>query len=153
MIDEISSDHESPDVKVSDINDTLTALEEEKQKLLAELSEMEGTMSSSTPAQPTAGTSYDTNADAPVLDLEQEDNDETPQPLYQSMSYLVSTPVIQHSGIEKLPDYNKFSDGITEHLPFENLPNATGVYEKMSGLLKDVKQKMATLRPKRKSKK
>lgn len=134
------------------INETLTALEEEKQKLIAELNEMEGNMASSTPAQPSTSATTDSSA-PPVLDLEQDELEETPQTAYQSLSYLASTPVVQHSGIEKLPAYDKFSEGITEHLAYENLPNATGVYQKMSGVLKDVKEKMATLRPRCKSKK
>lgn len=172
VIDELPSQGDSPNaadssvpnpaVNVTDINDTLTALEEHKQKLLAELDEM-GSITSSTPAQSAAAMSYTSGSKPPVLDLEQGEEVEevsqnipqqgTPPPSHQSMSYLECTPVIQHSGIDKLPSFDKFSDGMTDHLPYENLPNATGVYEKMSGLLKDVKDKMSSIHPKRRAKK
>lgn len=120
-------------------------------------------MTSSTPATQSnsQAMSYDISGSEapPVFDIDggdnngEGDNNESTQASYQSLSYLVCTPVIQHSGIDKLPSYSKFSDGITEHLPFENLPSSTGVYAKMSGIMKDVKEKMAVLRPKRRSKK
>ena len=164
MIDELPPEPDSPDPQqiqsapVSDINATLNALEAQKQKLLAELQDMEGSMASSTPATQSNSdlASYDITGDdpPPVFNLEEgEVEQESQGASYQSMSYLVSTPIIQHSGISKLPSYDKFSDGITDHLPFENLPTSTGVYDKMSGVLKGVKEKMAEIRPKRKFKK
>lgn len=119
---------------------------------------MEHSATASTPANnSTSGTTSvgDTYAAPPVLNLEEEDGvaDVTPQPSYQSMSYLVTTPVIQHSGIDRLPSFDKFSTGIIEHIPYENLPNATGVFQKMSGIMKSVQEKMATIRPKRSAKK
>lgn len=81
------------------------------------------------------------------------DNSQTKgTPSYQSLRYEETTPVMQHSQYSRLPSHEQFSSGITEHLPYENLPNATGVYEKMSGVMKTVKEKMATLRPRRKGK-
>lgn len=42
----------------------------------------------------------------------------------------------------KLPDLTKFSKGITEHLPYENLPGAVGTFEKMRNILSCVRQKL-----------
>lgn len=116
-------------------------------------------MASSTPATQSNSASnlaYDITGDEPPPVFNLEEGEVAGQGMtssYQSLSYLVSTPVIQHSGISKLPSYDKFSDGITDHLPFENLPTSTGVYEKMSGVLQGVKEKMAEIRPKRNVKK
>lgn len=165
MIDELPPEPLSPSIDesatrecdVSNINDSINALELQKQKLLAELNAMEENVVSSTPSS-SAPISVGSSEKLSALNLEEGENNEEANAsantsLYQSMSYLVSTPVIQHSGIEKLPSYERFSDGITEHLPFENLPNSVGVYEKMSDVMKSVKEKMATIRPKRKVKK
>lgn len=41
----------------------------------------------------------------------------------------------------KLPDSSKFGKDIEEHIPFENLPNSTGTFEKMKDLLDLIRNK------------
>jgi hypothetical protein len=44
-----------------------------------------------------------------------------------------------------LPDPEKFSSNITEHIPYENLPNATGMFEKMQNVVKKVRDKYRSI--------
>jgi len=57
-----------------------------------------------------------------------------------------STPIMKRTGsIESLPSDAKFSMGIEDHIPFENLPGATGNFEKMRQLvskIRDLKGKL-----------
>ena len=39
-------------------------------------------------------------------------------------------------------DAEKWSAGITEHIPYENLPGATGAWERMSSLMKKVRDQI-----------
>ncbi|XP_065345414.1 zinc finger CCHC domain-containing protein 8 homolog isoform X2 [Cloeon dipterum] len=61
--------------------------------------------------------------------------------LGRSMSSALGTPIVDSSTpYEKLPTAEKFSQGVSEHLNFENLPGATGQYEKMKGIIKRVQK-------------
>ncbi|KAH8394931.1 hypothetical protein KR222_011256 [Zaprionus bogoriensis] len=55
------------------------------------------------------------------------------------------TPLLKFSVYDKLPHGEKFKAGVSDVINFENLPDSTGKYEKMKGLLKDVRVKMETL--------
>ncbi|CAG5135778.1 unnamed protein product, partial [Candidula unifasciata] len=57
-----------------------------------------------------------------------------------SLSRDYGTPVLtrENSG---LPDATKFGQGIEEHIPFENLPNSTGTFEKMRNLIDTIRNK------------
>lgn len=144
----------SSTTNVVNIDDTLNALEEEKQKLLAELNQMEENLATTDNGKEVVDLDKSA-AELPVrFEPERNNEVEVVEPmLHQSLCYQVTTPVIQHTSISRLPSYDKFSDGITEHLPYENLPNSTGTFVKMSGVMKDVKEKMAQIRPRRKAKK
>lgn len=54
-------------------------------------------------------------------------------------SVSLGTPVIVVSEFTQLPSAEKFSKNICDVINFENLPDATGKYEKMSGLIKKVR--------------
>ena len=52
------------------------------------------------------------------------------------------TPILEmYSPFSQLPQYNNFGKNMTEHIAFENLPNATGNWDKMRGVLKGVRDK------------
>ncbi|XP_063973638.1 zinc finger CCHC domain-containing protein 8 homolog [Diachasmimorpha longicaudata] len=56
------------------------------------------------------------------------------------MSVELGTPILQStSPFLKLPSSEKFSKNICDVINFENLPNSTGKYEKMAGLLQKVR--------------
>ncbi|GFV39775.1 zinc finger CCHC domain-containing protein 8 [Trichonephila clavipes] len=56
------------------------------------------------------------------------------QSLGTSLSRSPGTPILEQGNrFQKLPELDKFAQGITEHLPFENLPDAVGTFEKMRG--------------------
>ncbi|BFZ18357.1 hypothetical protein BsWGS_21396 [Bradybaena similaris] len=57
-----------------------------------------------------------------------------------SLSRDFGTPVLtrENSG---LPDAAKFGQGVEEHIPFENLPNSTGTFEKMRSLIEAIRNK------------
>jgi hypothetical protein len=40
-----------------------------------------------------------------------------------------------------LPDPEKFSDGIQQDIPFENLPGATGTFDRMMKLMKHLRNR------------
>ena len=54
------------------------------------------------------------------------------------------TPIVElHSPFAKLPRYDNFGLGMTEHIAFENLPNYTGTWDKMRGVLRGVRDTRA----------
>nr|XP_012147321.1 PREDICTED: zinc finger CCHC domain-containing protein 8 homolog isoform X1 [Megachile rotundata] len=58
----------------------------------------------------------------------------------------LGTPVLQStSPYSKLPSSEKFSKDICDVINFENLPNSTGKYKQMSGVLQKVRTKLAKL--------
>ncbi|XP_055947060.1 zinc finger CCHC domain-containing protein 8-like [Argiope bruennichi] len=64
-----------------------------------------------------------------------------------SISQSPGTPILpQGNRFKKLPELDKFAQGITEHLPFENLPDSVGKYEKMRDVLSNVQKKLQTLK-------
>ena len=54
-------------------------------------------------------------------------------------SVTLGTPVIVTSPFTHLPSSEKFAKNICDVINFENLPDSTGKYEKMSGLIKKVR--------------
>ena len=60
-----------------------------------------------------------------------------------SLSQSSGTPILEggtpSASGKLLPAATKFADGITEHLPFENLPNATGNFAKVQKIIKEAK--------------
>lgn len=64
-----------------------------------------------------------------------------------SLSQSPGTPILkQGNPFEKLPGADKFAQGITEHLPFENLPEAVGKFDKIRGVLSDVQKKLQNIK-------
>lgn len=55
------------------------------------------------------------------------------------------TPVLKFSVYDKLPVGSNFKVGVSDVINFENLPDSTGKYEQMKGLLKNVRDKMDKL--------
>jgi len=52
------------------------------------------------------------------------------------------TPICEiYSPFRNLPKYANFGKDMTEHIAFENLPNYTGTWDKMRGILKNVREK------------
>lgn len=64
-----------------------------------------------------------------------------------SISMSPGTPILEQGNpYQKLPDADKFAQGITEHLPFENLPDAVGTFEKMREVISDVQKKLNAIK-------
>ncbi|CAK9809839.1 Zinc finger CCHC domain-containing protein 8 homolog [Anthophora plagiata] len=58
----------------------------------------------------------------------------------------IGTPVLQStSPYSKLPSFDKFSKNICDVINFENLPDSTGKYKQMTGVLQKVRNTMAKL--------
>lgn len=58
----------------------------------------------------------------------------------------LGTPILQStSPYNKLPSSEKFSKNICNVLNFENLPDSTGKYEQMTGVLQKVRDTMARI--------
>ena len=67
-----------------------------------------------------------------------------------SISREYGTPILNKEGcIDRLPTDTAFQQGIEDHIPFENLPDATGTYSRMRALFDKIRQKMS--RSKKKS--
>lgn len=47
------------------------------------------------------------------------------------------------SGFKELPDFDKWTVDVTDHILFENLPDALGTWKNMRGLMQKVRSKMA----------
>ena len=60
-------------------------------------------------------------------------------------SVCLGTPVIHTSAFTSLPSPDKFAKDICDVINFENLPDSTGKYEKMSGLIKKVRSFVSKL--------
>lgn len=52
---------------------------------------------------------------------------------------LMGTPLLQFSPFDKLPAGDNFKVGVSDVINFENLPDSTGKYEQMKGLIKKVR--------------
>lgn len=62
------------------------------------------------------------------------------------------TPILKSaSPYSKLPKPDNFSQNISPVINFENLPNATGKYEQMTGILQKVRTALKGLQCKRKT--
>jgi len=52
------------------------------------------------------------------------------------------TPIVElHSPFGSLPKYANFGKDMTEHIVFENLPDYTGTWDKMSGLIQRIRKR------------
>lgn len=61
----------------------------------------------------------------------------------KSISKDFGTPIFMRTiSKEKLPDASSFGQGIEDHIPYENLPDATGSYSKMSKLIDKIRNKI-----------
>lgn len=61
-------------------------------------------------------------------------------------SVVFGTPVLNHSSYAALPSPDKFRKDISDVIYFENLPNSTGKYERLKGVLKNVRTKLNKIR-------
>lgn len=72
--------------------------------------------------------------------LENVPNTPSPSVVGQSRIAMFGTPLIkQVSPFSKLPTGEKWSVGVTDVIDFENLPDATGTYSKLTGVLDKVR--------------
>lgn len=69
-------------------------------------------------------------------------NDTYVEAFYNEVCLVLGTPICEmFSPFGKLPQYDNFGKDMTEHIAFENLPNYTGNWDKMRGVLKGVRGK------------
>ncbi|GLG98420.1 hypothetical protein R5R35_013835 [Gryllus longicercus] len=103
---------------------SLSDLEAKKRQLLAELED--------------GGSSSDNN-------LTQKATPTTPN-LGRVKSVSLGTPILKSaSPFSRLPEPEKFSKNICDVINFENLPDSTGKYEQMSGIIKKVRTVVARM--------
>ncbi|KAK2576331.1 hypothetical protein KPH14_005692 [Odynerus spinipes] len=133
---------------------SLSDLESIKKQLLVELEDSSSQSNLETPVKCNPSNS-NTKAEVPS-----QANDKTPQSnntedventsLNTSQGSIKSvdfgTPVLQSmSPYSKLPSSDKFSKDICDVINFENLPDSTGKYEQMTGVLQKVRNTLAKL--------
>ncbi|XP_076627721.1 zinc finger CCHC domain-containing protein 8 homolog isoform X2 [Colletes latitarsis] len=147
---------ESPEHSASPSSRTnspsLCDLENMKKRLLVEIELQESTSSPS-------NSNVLSKNDSPMLksDMPPPSNEVTPESNRLRQSTLNSscgsvksvdlgTPVLQSaSPYSKLPSSEKFSKNICDVINFVNLPDSTGKYEQMTGVLQKVRDKLAEL--------
>ena len=124
--------HSTPLPKKDGKEDSLTMdeLEQQQQELLAKLAAVD---------------SDDPGSNSQDTDVEQDDSSFfTPKAFHRSISKARSfgTPIVPEVKYDlDLPSAENFSKNVTEHIPYENLPNATGMYMKMRQVLQDIRDK------------
>jgi len=67
----------------------------------------------------------------------------TPVSKCGSVSFSLGTPIetadvatdTPYSTAKSLPDRSRFAEGVSDHILFENLPNATGTYQRLRNVL------------------
>lgn len=129
----------------------LTALEEQKRKLLEELMASANENSNSN-SSASAGATVDakptTDESVPALDAtENNGKDECSEvegpstPIVgRSREVVVGTPLLKGvSPFASLPSGDKWSVGVSDVIDFENLPDATGTYKRLRGLISTVR--------------
>lgn len=68
-----------------------------------------------------------------------------------SVSKDYGTPILKRAGsIDMLPTDSKFSQGIEDHIPFENLPDATGRFSAISKIVDKIRELKPASRKKKK---
>ncbi|KAL8610896.1 hypothetical protein ACOMHN_056751 [Nucella lapillus] len=126
---------------------TIDNLQEQYQKLVQELdSEGDAVMAngnSSAAASSASGTepsSASAAADRSLSELREKNFS------FSSMSSIskdFGTPIlVREKSIKALPAAEKFSQGVEEHIPFENLPDSVGTFEKMRNLFTLIRNKV-----------
>lgn len=82
--------------------------------------------------------------DSTTTDSEsQDENNSAAKTRSASKKFAFGTPILESvSPYEKIPERDKWAVGITEHLPFANLPDSTGNFEKFRGLLDKIRGKI-----------
>ena len=62
-----------------------------------------------------------------------------------SISKEFGTPIVhREKAITALPDSTNFGKGIEDHIPFENLPDSTGTFDKMRTLIQKIRTNVKT---------
>ncbi|XP_042904865.1 zinc finger CCHC domain-containing protein 8 isoform X1 [Parasteatoda tepidariorum] len=78
-----------------------------------------------------------------------ENNCESPisQKSLSSLSKSPGTPIVGHGNpFLRLPSADKFAQDITDHMDFENLPDAVGKYDNMRNVLTNVQKKLQDIK-------
>ncbi|XP_063238930.1 zinc finger CCHC domain-containing protein 8 homolog isoform X2 [Bacillus rossius redtenbacheri] len=105
---------------------SLSELEGKKALLLAELED--GASSDTAPRPPVGSTTH-----------------HTPLSLGKVKNVNLGTPVLQSSSpFKRLPEPVKFSKDVSDVINFENLPESTGAYGKISGVIEKVRKVMSS---------
>lgn len=113
------------------LSPTLNDLEEEKLKLLAELSQGETVKIVNKP---------EVQKDVDVK-TEEENSNKNHNVQANVKASTFGTPILDRKyPFAKLPHLDNFSTNVTPVIYFENLPNSTGKFEQMSGLLQKVRK-------------
>lgn len=128
---------------------TLTDLEEQKQKLLEALATANDNSNSNEASSVIATAEAKSTEDEDALDLtvandnvecSQVDAPSTPQKSGRSREVVDGTPLLKAcSPFASLPSGDKWSVGVSEVIDFENLPDATGTYKRLRGLISTVR--------------
>lgn len=121
---------------------SLTELEKQKLELLAELDKSELKIMDNINKKKDENevtTECNSNQD---LNLDSDDsNSLNKSNIVKESSF--GTPIFKReSSFCKLPHIDNFSINMTPIINFENLPNTTGTYEKMAGILEKVRKKL-----------
>ncbi|KAI4482876.1 hypothetical protein M0804_008729 [Polistes exclamans] len=152
-----SQSQDSIDGSVSPLSRTnspsLSDLESIKKRLLVELEDSSSQSNLETPVKCNS-LNNTLKSEAPSPSIEHTPQSNLSQNMHNSLnssqgsiiSIDLGTPVVQSSSpFNKLPSSDKFSKNICDVINFENLPDSTGKYEQMTGVLQKVRTTMAKI--------
>lgn len=123
---------------------SLNELEDMKQQLLVELQESNSGSDKANTSVSKSEMPPPSNETTPVSNRVHPNEANTSQGSVKSVD--LGTPVLQStSPYNKLPSSDKFCKDICDVINFENLPDSTGKYEQMTGVLQKVRNTMAKL--------
>ncbi|XP_017886151.2 zinc finger CCHC domain-containing protein 8 homolog isoform X1 [Ceratina calcarata] len=123
---------------------SLNELEDMKQQLLVELQESNSGSEKTNSSVSKSDMPPPSNEVTPVSNRIRPNGANMSQGSVKSVD--LGTPVLQStSPYNKLPSSEKFSKDICDIINFENLPDSTGKYEQMTGVLQKVRNTMAKL--------
>ncbi|XP_017061961.1 zinc finger CCHC domain-containing protein 8 homolog isoform X2 [Drosophila ficusphila] len=118
---------------------SLDDLRAQQEKLLQQLEC--NTSLDTTANESTSQTDLDDTSEVAVKEVEQS----LSAPATPFKASYEGTPLLKFSVYDRLPVGSNFKVGVSDVINFENLPDSTGKYEQMKGLLKNVREKMVKL--------
>ncbi|KRG04518.1 zinc finger CCHC domain-containing protein 8 homolog isoform X1 [Drosophila mojavensis] len=154
--DELEQSEEQPSLPFADATETAPPAKEEPSKrspspTLDDLQAQQAKLLQQLDANTSLNTSEVETKAAPDAEVNEKSQEISSKPAASSQTAIfkapsiAGTPILKFSVYDKLPVGDNFKVGVSDVINFENLPDSTGKYEQMKGVLKNVRRKMEEL--------